>query len=229
MSYIPELYAFFAELSANNNRVWFAANRERYDYLRACWMADLDRMIDHMKSWEPGLDDQNAKSCAYRINRNLRFSQDKRPYKDHFGASIHVGGRRKGNAGYYIDIGFPGEYESGLYGGLWHVEPPMLRKLRHAIVDNIEEFEEIVNSPDMQRDFPGWCSETIKTIPKGWERNHPQAEYLRMTNYGKMRICTPEFYLDSDWPIHASNLFRTLKPFIDFINYSMEEEVFSID
>ncbi|MCM1138161.1 MAG: DUF2461 domain-containing protein [Muribaculum sp.] len=225
MSYIPDLYKFFAELSANNNRVWFAANRERYDYLRACWMADLDRMIDHMKTWEPALDDQNAKSCAYRINRNLRFSQDKRPYKDHFGASIHVGGRRKGNAGYYIDIGCPDKYESGLYGGLWHVESPMLRKLRHAIVDNIEEFEEIVNSSDMLRDFPGWCSETIKTIPKGWDRSHPQAEYLRMTNYGKMRICTPEFYLDPDWPIHASNLFRTLKPFIDFINYSMEEEL----
>lgn len=227
-NYIPELYNFFAELSAHNNREWFAANRQRYERLRKLWMEDIDRMIDRMKEWEPGLDNQSAATCVYRINRNLRFSQDKTPYKTHFGASIHVGGRRCGNAGYYLDIGYPGEYESGLYGGLWQVEPAMLRKLRHAIVDNIEEFEEIVNAPDMLRDFPGWCSSTLKTIPKGWDRNHPQAEYLRMTNYGKMRPCPESFYLDTDWALRSADLFHTLKPFIDFINYSMTEEVWSI-
>lgn len=229
MYYIKELYQFFGELSQHNNREWFAANRERYDRLRKLWMDDIDRMIDRMKQWEPGLEGQSAKTCAYRINRNLRFSQDKTPYKDHFGASIHVGGRRCGNAGYYLDIGCPSKYESGLYGGLWDVKPDMLRKLRHAIVDNIDEFEEIVNSPAMIRDFPGWYSSTLKTIPKGWERNHPQAEYLRMTNYGKRHLCDEAYYLDPDWPLRSADLFHTLKPFIDFLNYSMEEEVFLLD
>lgn len=80
----------------------------------------------------------------------------------------------------------------------------------------------------MLRDFPGWCSSTLKTIPKGWDRNHPQAEYLRMTNYGKMRLCPEEYYLNPDWPMRSADLFHTLKPFIDFLNYSMTEEIFSI-
>lgn len=223
MSYIPELYDFFTQLSQNNDRQWFAANRDRYQRLRELWLADIDRLISAMAGWDPQLASLTARSCAYRFNRDTRFSLDKSPYKTFFSAAISPWGKKSMHAGYYIEIGIPTSYDQGLYGGMWCLDSPALKKLRHAIVDNIEEWEEIISAPDMQRDFPGWCSNTLKTIPKGWDRNHPQAEYLRMTNYGKFHPCTRDFYLNPDWPQLAADLFHTLRPFIDFLNYSLDE------
>lgn len=223
MYYIQELYDFLQALSENNNREWFARHRDTYDRLRQLWLADIDRLIAAMSQWEPRLATQTAKDAAYRIYRDTRFSLDKTPFKTYFSAAISPWGRKTTRAGYYIEIGFPQHYEQGLYGGLWCLESPMLKKMRHAIVDNIEEWQEIVTDPDMEREFPGWCSSTIKTIPKGWACNHPQAEYLRMTNYGKFHHCTLDFYLNPDWPERAAEIFSHLRPFIDFLNYSLDE------
>ena len=85
--YISELYTFFEELSENNDRAWFAANRDRYDMLRESWLADLDRMIGAMSAWDPALRTQTARGCAYRIYRDTRFSPDKTPFKLFFSAS----------------------------------------------------------------------------------------------------------------------------------------------
>lgn len=93
--YISELYTFFEELSENNDRAWFAANRDRYDMLRESWLADLDRMIGAMSAWDPALRTQTARGCAYRIYRDTRFSQDKTPFKLFFSAAISPWGRKK--------------------------------------------------------------------------------------------------------------------------------------
>ncbi|MDE5799448.1 MAG: DUF2461 domain-containing protein [Paramuribaculum sp.] len=220
---MKDLYRFFDELAANNNRPWFEANRHRYLELRELWLADVDRMIQAMTTWEPGLATQTAKSAAYRIYRDTRFSSDKTPYKTHFSASVSPYGRKTDHAGYYIETGIARTYDQGVYAGLWALEPAMLRKLRHAIVDNIEEWEEIVTAPEMLKEFPDWCSSMLKTMPKGWDRNHPQAFYLRMTNYGKFQHLDRDFFSRTDWPEAAADKFRILKPMVDFLNYSMDE------
>lgn len=223
MYYVKELYEFLDELGLNNNRVWFEANRPRYERLRNLWLDDLDRMIGHMAQWDPDLGSQTARSSAYRIYRDTRFSNDKTPYKTFFSASVCKSGRKSQYAGYYIELGNAQNYDQGLYGGLWCVESPMLKKLRHAIVDNIEEWEAIVTAPEMLRDFPEWCCSTLKTIPKGWDRNHPQAEYLRMTNYGRFHAMDRSFFLDPAWPERSAEMFHTLSPMVNFLNYSMDE------
>lgn len=223
MYYVRQLYDFFDALAANNNREWFEARRQEYLRLRELWLADIDRMISLMAEWDPALASQAARSSAYRIYRDIRFSTDKTPYKTHFSAGISPWGKSTCRAGFYIETGIARTYDQGLYGGIWQLDSPTLRKLRHAIVDNIEEWESIVNAPDMLRVFPGWCSSTLKTIPKGWERDHPQAFYLRMTNYGKFLPCTREYFLDPSWPERSAESFRILKPFLDFLNYSIDE------
>ena len=79
--YIPQLFDFLRRLSANNNREWFAANKDEFDRLRALWLDDLQHLIDCMGMWEPRLKGRTAKECAYRIYRDTRFSLDKTPYK----------------------------------------------------------------------------------------------------------------------------------------------------
>ena len=221
--YIKQLYSFLDSLKKNNNREWFEAHRADYEQLRKLWLDDLDRLIGFMSEFDPRLATLTARSCAYRIYRDTRFSNDKTPSKTFFSASITPGGRKSPYAGYYIEIGNPTSYDQGLYGGLWCPEPRMLAKIRHAIVDNIEEWEEIINNPTLQRAFPDWCCSTLKTAPKGWPKDHPQIEFLRMTNYGRVRPCTREFYLDPAWPERAAELFQALSPFINFLNYTIDE------
>lgn len=223
MNYIDRLHTFFEQLKENNNRPWFAEHKKEYEELRALWLEDIDRMIAAMTAWEPALAGQTAKSCAYRIYRDTRFSPDKTPFKLYFSAAVSPWGRKTDRAGYYIETGIRGGNDEGLYAGIWCPEPPVLKKLRHAIVDNIEEFTDIIDNPELRKNFPVWVGDTLKTVPKGWDRNHPQAELLRRKDYGRFAPCGTKFYRNNDWPLVAADMFRTVKPFVDFLNYSIDE------
>lgn len=224
--YITRLYDFLRRLARHNDREWFAAHKAEFDELRAMWMQDLDRLIAMMTAWEPELAGQSAKTSAYRFYRDTRFSQDKSPYKLYLSAAITPWGRKTDMAGYYLHIGLPGVLTpSGMYGGIWMPETPILKKLRHAIVDNIEEWEEIVNAPALVAAAPGWCGDALKTIPKGWERDHPQAEFLRLKEYGKFIPGDEAFFSSPSWVERAAEAFHLFKPMIDFLNYSITEEL----
>lgn len=219
------LQQFLTELSAHNDRPWFAAHRAQYDAVREQWYADLDRLLAACAEWEPVAARLDGRTASYRIYRDTRFSPDKTPYKTYFSARIEPrlpGGQRA--AGWYIHAGIPGDY-SGIFGGIWAPDSAQLRKLRHAIVDNIEEFEDILNAPELRRLYPEWWGDRLKTIPKGWPRDHAQAPLLRLLNYGRDHEVEPRFFADPDWPLRAAEIMRPLKPMIDFLNYSLTEEV----
>lgn len=220
------LYQFLTELGANNNREWFHANKSRYDDLRAQWLDQISALIARMAEWEPALAGLSAKQAAYRIYRDTRFSSDKTPYKTYFSASIASPRDRQRHLGYYIEMGPACNQEyyfSGLYGGIWCPDAPSLAKLRRAIVDNIEEWEEIVNQPEVCRYFPGFIGERLKTIPKGWDRNHPQAEWLRYKEYGRMCRCDARYFSTDRWIDESARRFHLLKPMVDFLSYSLDE------
>jgi len=226
--YTPRLFRFLRELDANNNRGWFQANKARYEELRALWLEDVDRLIAAISQWNPPMASQTAKTTAYRIYRDTRFSLDKTPYKTYFSAAFCPQGRKAVMAGYYLHMGpdvESNEFSCGVYGGLWNPDAAMLRKMRRAIVDNIEEWEEIVRDKHIERLYPGWCGDSLKTIPKGWDRNHPQAEYLRLKSYGKFHPLDERFFHNPAWPEYISELLRPLQPLINFINYSITEQL----
>lgn len=223
MNYVPQLYDYLRRLSNNNNREWFKANREEYDDLRAQWEADLARLIADMSQWDNRIAAQTPKTSAYRIYRDIRFKQDKTPFKTYFSASIGPYGKKLERAGYYLHMG--PVTDSGLYGGLWCPDSAMLRKLRKAMVDNIDELREILAEPELQKEFPGWCGDMLKTIPKGYDRNHPDADLLRLKDIGKWHRCSEKWFSSERWTERASHLFSLLRPLVDFLNYSIEEEV----
>jgi len=218
------LYDFLDEIAQNNNRVWFAGHRSEYDELREQWIEDIDKLIACMSSWEPAVASQTGRSASYRFYRDTRFSPDKSPFKTYFSAAISPYGRKTEKAAYYLQIDAR-QNENGLYGGLYCLDAPMLSKLRHAIVDNIEEFEDIINAPEMVRHYPGWLGEKLKTAPKGWAKDHPQIDLLRLKYYGKFQPCSREYFECERWYERAAEDFSILKPLIDFLNYSMDEEI----
>ena len=217
------IYEFLQELSENNNREWFQANKPRYEALRAQWLDELQRLLDGMaREVDPRVAYLQAKDCAYRIYRDIRFSADKTPYKTYFSALISPYGRKTDYAAYYIHVGLD---ERGLYGGLWNPDSTKLKKVRRAIVDNIDEFREILDNPDLRRLYPGWEGRSLKTIPKGYDRDHPDADLLRLVDIGKFHAVDREFFERDDWPENAVRLMAPLQPMLDFINYSIDEDI----
>lgn len=219
--YMPELFEFLRQLAANNNREWFAANKPRYAELRKLWEEDIDRLIGHMSVWEPRLSHLTAKSTAYRIYRDIRFSPDKTPFKTYFSAAFSQYGKSTHRASYYLHI--DGSEEAGVYGGMWCPDSSMLRTIRKAIVDNIEEFEDIVNDRVLQEEFPQWCGQSLKTVPNGYDRNHPQAAYLRLKDYGRFGHVDKSVFCDPSWPEIVAEKFSAIRPFVEFLNYSLDE------
>lgn len=219
---MKQIFEFLSRLAQNNDRQWFAAHKPEFDILRAMWLEQLQQIIGRMAIDEPSLRNVRAADCAYRIYRDTRFSHDKTPYKTYFSAAVSPVGRRCEKASWYFHFQ-PGA--SAVYGGIWAPEPAVLRKLRKAIVDNIEEFRSIIDAPGMVKYFPGWWGPTLKTAPKGYDRNHPDIDLLRLTSFGKECEFADSFFDTSDWIKVMAERAMLLKPLIDFLNYSIDEDV----
>lgn len=219
MKQLP-LFDFLEALAANNNRVWFAEHRAEYDILRTDWLEKLQRVINAMAVEEKSLRHVNAADCTYRIYRDTRFSKDKAPFKTHFGALISATGRHSERACWYLHLGID---ECFIWGGMWSKSGKDIRKVRKAIVDNIEEFRSIIENKEMLAEFPQWYGRVLKTAPQGYDRNHPDIDLLRLTEYSRWCALEREFFDTPNWPEQVANKALLLKPLNDFINYSLDE------
>lgn len=215
-----QLFDFLTRLAENNDRAWFAANRAEFDALRAQWTDSVQRIVNALAVDDPSLRGVRASDCVYRIYRDTRFSHDKSPFKTYFSALISPSGRHCARACYYVHVGVE---ECAVYGGVWSPEAPVLKKLRRAIVDNIEEFREITETPEIEALYPGWYGRKLKTAPKGYDRDHPDIDLLRLTEYGKCHELDRAFFDAPDWPEKVASMLRILKPMNDFLNYSIDE------
>lgn len=215
-----QLFDFLTRLAENNDRPWFAANRAEFDALRAQWIDSVQRIVNALAVDDPSLRGVRASDCVYRIYRDTRFSHDKSPFKTYFSALISPIGRHCDRACYYVHVGVE---ECAVYGGVWSPEAPVLKKLRRAIVDNIEEFREITETPEIKALYPGWYGRKLKTAPKGYDRDHPDIDLLRLTEYGKCHELDRAFFDAPDWPEKVASMLRILKPMNDFLNYSIDE------
>lgn len=215
-----DVFDFLSRLAANNERPWFAEHKAEYEAVRAYWLIQVQKIIDALAADDPSLRFVEAKDCAYRIYRDTRFSLDKTPYKRYFSALISPRGRHFDGASYYVHFGVD---EIALYGGLWSPEPKVLKKVRKAIIDNVDEFRGIVETPEVLSLYPSWWGPQLKTAPKGYDRNHPDIDLLRLTEYGRCHELDRSFFNDPSWPERAAEILAVLKPMNDFLNYSIEE------
>lgn len=216
----PALFRFLEWLRDNNDRQLFAGQRDRYERLRKMFVDDVQRMINAMGVEEPLLRKLSARDAVYRIYRDIRFTPDKSPFKTYFSALISPRGRHWEDACWYLHVGID---ECAIYGGMWTPESRVLRKVRKAIVDNVEEFRAITETETVRREYPGWYGRQLKTAPQGYSREHPDIDLLRLTEYGKEHRLSHEYFEQPDWPERAAHTALLLKPMIDFLNYSIHE------
>ena len=140
---IHYLLDFLSDLAKNNNREWFAENKNRYDICKTYFENISKQLILEIAAFDEDIKHVEAKDCVFRIYRDTRFSHDKTPYKTHFGVFIaSAGGRKSQRGGYYFHIDPAGCF---LGAGVWCPPPPLLKALRQSVYENIDELEEIIS------------------------------------------------------------------------------------
>lgn len=206
---------FLSGLAENNNKAWFDLNRAAYEEARDSFEDLVDYLISELRAFEdlPGL---AARDCIFRINRDVRFSKDKSPYKTNMGALIAPGGKKSERAGYYVHVQ-PGN-RSILAGGLHMPTPGQLTRFRETIDRDAGAFKRITRNKDFIRYFGSVEGERLTTSPQGYNRDHPEIELLRLKQVVAVNHVTDKQVQSPDYPAHAVQVFRAMKPFSDYLN-----------
>ena len=217
----PTTLKFLKDLTKNNNKPWFDAHRSAYETAKGDFAKFVQEIIDKHGKKDPEIKHLLAKDCTFRINRDIRFSKNKTPYKNNFGASFSKGGKKSKYAGYYFHFS-PGDSFAG--GGIWMPEPEDLKKVRQEIDYNYKEFKKIVTAKKFKAVYGDLSHEaeyTLSRLPKGYEPGNPAEEYLKMKSYIAM-IAVPDKDLGKDLVKKTLTAFEALQPLVEFLNDSMD-------
>ena len=217
---VQDILHFLSEIARNNRRDWFQDHRAQYDAAQAGFREIVERMIAAIGTFDPAITGIPVQSTLYRFYRDTRFSADKSPYKRHFGSYINPLGKKSQHGGYYLHLE-PGNCMLG--AGAYCLQPPVLKAVRQSIVDRLEEFRAIVEEPHFAELFPVIGSDGVKTLPAGFPRDFPFPQYLRPRNYAVAHRVPDEFFLQEDWMMQAAACFREVKPFLDFVNETIDD------
>ena len=177
---MEKVLQFLQELSNNNNKEWFHANRPAYEESRDKVLFLTEVLINEIGKFDPGIAGTNPKDCVFRIFRDVRFSKDKRPYKTNFGSYIARGGRKSMNPGYYFHIE---PAQSFVGGGMYMPPAEPLRAVRNYLAQHGDEYLEIVNDKEFKAVFPEMYDHQLKTAPKGFPKDHQFIHLLRYKSF----------------------------------------------
>ena len=212
---------FLRQLVENNNREWFLENRKKYDDAKA----DLENLVSYIIK-EVGkfqdLGNLHVKDCIFRINRDIRFSKNKTPYKSNLSVGIGPGGRSSGKIDYYLHIQ-PGN-QSFLGGGMWETTSEQIARFRQEIDYNADELKKLIEDKTFREFYPSISGETLKTMPKGYPKDHPEIELLKRKQLFFDHRFTDKEVTSSDFGEKVVKGIALLKPFTDYMNYVLYEQ-----
>lgn len=211
---------FLSQIALHNDREWMAAHRGEYEEARAAFEGLTEDLIHALVLVEPAVATLTVKDCTYRFYRDTRFSPDKSPYKRHMGAYVNPKGKKSPHGGYYLHLE-PGGCE--IAGGSYCLEPKILRAVRESVCDRIDEFRGIVEGERFRQLFPAIGMERVKTVPKGFPRDFPWPDYIRCKDYCVGCAVGDDFFDRPDWMERAVEVFAVMKPFIDFVNDTVDD------
>ncbi len=214
------ILGFLKDVAAHNDREWFAGNKGRYEEARGFFEEMVQVLIHRLAAFDGSVAHLAVKDCTYRFYRDTRFSEDKSPYKLHFGAYVSARGKKSWHGGYYLHLQ-PGRCL--LAGGAWCLPSPILKAVRRSIVDEADEFRSIVEAADFKAAFPVIGEARLKTLPKGFPKDFPYPDYLRPKDYSVCHAVPDDFFRGEDWADRAAGIFALMKPFNDFVNYTIDE------
>lgn len=228
---VKKILGFLREVAANNNREWFHAHKDEYESARTAWEEGVALALERIGSFDSEVKHLQVKDCTYRFYRDTRFSPDKSPYKNHFGAYICAKGKKALRGGYYIHL----EPEQCLLAvGSYWLPTNILTACRNEMMANEEEWLHCVENAEFKHYFDapeeaGWDSpqgfglEKLKTCPSGFPRDYQYVKYLRLKNYCAWHRVDDQFFAADDWLDQMEHVFRIAKPMMDFMNAVIDD------
>jgi uncharacterized protein (TIGR02453 family) len=213
----PELFTFFRELKQNNNREWFEANKPRYEnHVRGPLLQFITDFGLRLAEISPHYvaDARRVGGSLFRINRDIRFSKEKTPYKPHAGIQFrHEVGKDAHAPGFYLHL----EPDSVFVGaGMWQPDAPTLSKVRQAIVEQPDRWQRAISDERFKDTFV-LGGDSLKNPPKGYDPDHPfiedlkRKDFIASTTFSEAEACAPGF-ID-----RYSEVCRRAAPFMSFL------------
>ena len=212
------LLDFLTRLNKNNNKEWFDANKKEYESLRKEWIDFVADCIQAFGAFDPAILELDPKKCIFRINRDVRFSKNKDPYKNNFGMSLSTGGKSSEFCGYYLHVQ-PGD--CFIAGGAYQPMPDKLAAIRQEIDYNLDTFQKIVSGKTFKTQFGSLSGDKLSRPPKGYDADNPAVEYLKHKGFIAYRKVDDKTLLDKTFIKELVTSGKTMKPLIDFLNLAI--------
>ncbi len=213
---------YLSELSNNNNREWYHAHKQQLNDANLQFENLLQELILNIGKFDVSVINNIPKQLTFKLVRDTRFSHDKSPYNPAFRAHISSMGKLPVPVGYYIMIK-PGD-QSFLGGGLFaDMFKDATSMVRDYITANSDEWNQIINSQQFTKYFTV-KGNALKNVPRGYDKEHPQAEYLKFKSWyleyeiKDKDLCDADKFLKT-----AVNIFKAMKPFNDYLNRALAD------
>ena len=210
---------FIRELRENNHKAWFDENRHRYEEVKKDYHRLIGEILLKMQNFDKSLSLLQVKDCTFRINRDIRFSKDKTPYKTHLSIIMSPYGKRMEFAAYYVHL----DEQAGSFagGGIYMPGSEALKKIRAEISGFYEDLEDILNSEDFAKTFHGLDSEgniVLTRPPKGYDADHPAIDLLKYKSFTATKPLDDKLLTDPKGVDVVIEILKKIKPLNDFIN-----------
>jgi len=218
----PTTIKFLKDLKNNNSKEWFDNNRKRYEAAKEDFSVIVTAIIQEFGKKDPSIQLLTAKECMFRINRDVRFSKNKSPYKTNMGASFSKGGKKSILAGYYFHCE-PGQAFIG--GGLWMPESDVVKKVRQEIDYCFDEFSKILKNKKFVAVYKGLeisDQTSLTREPKGYEKDNNAIQFIKLKSWLATVALTDADLTNKALVSKIVSAFEALQPFIEFLNRAIE-------
>ncbi|RYJ45670.1 DUF2461 domain-containing protein [Flavobacterium beibuense] len=213
---------FLEDLKNNNNREWFQANQKRYKTYKEDYKNVAEELIKEVSATDTSLKHLEAKNCTFRINRDIRFSKDKSPYKTNMGIWLSAGNKDFNMGGYYLHIE---KGASFIAGGLHMPDPVSLKKMRREIAGFYEDLEEILENKNFKKLYGDFDREqSLKTAPKDYDKDHPAIDFLKLKSFTVTHKLSDKDLADKNFIKETAKKLLVMQPLIEYINRAMTTE-----
>jgi uncharacterized protein (TIGR02453 family) len=217
----PYTLKFLKDLKSNNKKIWFDAHRKQYNEAKKDFLNDYEAILLGIANFDENVE-RNIDNCRkiFRINRDARFSKDKTPYKNNFGASVYSGDRENTPPIYYIHVE---PTECGIAIGEYMPDATRLQKIREYIAKHYLDFEDIIFDRDFGEEWGELSTEmTLKRPPVGFDANHPAIKYLKLKSFTFWKPLKDTDLLNKNYVEKSVNSFKKAYEFIQFMNKAIK-------
>ncbi|MFB6456364.1 DUF2461 domain-containing protein [Chitinophaga sp. Hz27] len=209
----PKAFTFLEKLRQHNNREWFNEHKPEFQEQQQDMEVFAEALLQKMNAHDV-LETPSGKSSLYRIYRDVRFSNDKTPYKTHWSGSFKRATKQR-RGGYYFHIEHNNSF---IGGGFWGPSADDLRLVREDIAFDDAPLRKIIQSKNFVKNFGSLEGEQLKTAPKGFPNDHSAIDLLRYKQYLVLRKFSDEEVLSPSFLDEADKTFQAMRPFLDYMS-----------